>query len=123
MKKMLIGAAVAATLFAGHAEATPNSRQWWVLDFGEGTCHTVEGRLTPDSFIQWQRNDSKDFQGVPDVNVVRDDNGVVAAVRITNTFRNGRGLELVFTANQTFCEALRQEYAKQGQIIDHNELN
>lgn len=118
MRKLLYTTALALCLggtLAGHAEA----RQWWVVNFSSDTCQSVD--FTPDAFERDLRSDAT-ISGPPQIEVGRDNNGQVIGVTVTAAYKSGNSARMWFATTYQFCEYLRGELVKDGQLTRRSDL-
>jgi hypothetical protein len=115
MKTFLPIIGLTTILYSGHAEA----KQWYAVNFNTAVCEKAD--VTPDDVDKYLRKD-RNIEGVPNIQVHRDDNGDIFGVEISVTYRNGGSVTLYFTTTMPLCNMLRQELIKSGDLVPRNEL-
>lgn len=114
MKSAIIAICL-SLLFAPSAHA----RDWWMIDVGSNRCHPSQ--FTPDAFEQALRRSDK-VEGIPKIEVERDDDSNVIGVEITVTLHNGQQITNLFAVSYPICEQVRKRLVDEGYITPRNDL-
>lgn len=100
---------------------TAQARDWYILNFGTGTCmaaETVDALTpTPEQFHLSLRN-----TGITDVtNVTKNANGDVAMVMI-NWDKHGTQVSVMWFLDTVVCERVRQALIAKGALSNSDDL-
>lgn len=118
MKKLLAAAAVIACLMDGTTAAS--ARDWWIVDFGNDTCHPA-----PISPIYWLATlrQSADLQSAPSVKTWKyTGTDTVFMVQITASYSNGNNVTWEYLDSYQHCEKMRHVFLEDGTMTNYSDL-